>query len=251
MAPEIQQVLPKYVQIADHIRDQILRGELRPGDEIPSERRIVERVADLSPDGDASARRAARRGARRGTPGLGHLRARAADAGARARDRYARGRATGQIYTAGERSRDHGTRARSTAPEPVALALGIAVGRAGDSPPAHHSRAAGPVEVSSSWFAEALAARAPRLAEARAHPRRNDRLHRARDGTARASRTRSDQRPACDRRGGRALELGDGPAAVLVVHHTAFDAAGEPIEFAEAVYPPDRWSFEDEYPIAG
>jgi GntR family transcriptional regulator len=47
-----------------------------------------------------------------------------------------------------------------------------------------------------------------------------------------------------------ALQLGDAPSAVLVVHHTAFDAAGEPLEFAEAVFPPGRWSFQDEYPIS-
>ena len=48
-----------------------------------------------------------------------------------------------------------------------------------------------------------------------------------------------------------ALQLGDGPAAVLVIHHTAFDAVGEPIEFAEAVFTPGRWSFQEEYPISG
>ena len=39
--PEIQKVLPKYLQIASHIRDQIVRGDLRPGDEVPSERELA------------------------------------------------------------------------------------------------------------------------------------------------------------------------------------------------------------------
>jgi GntR family transcriptional regulator len=42
MSPEIQQALPKFLQIANHIRGQIARGELRPGDEVPSERQIAE-----------------------------------------------------------------------------------------------------------------------------------------------------------------------------------------------------------------
>ena len=39
--PEIQQVLPKYLQIAGHIRDQIVRGDLLPGAEVPSERELA------------------------------------------------------------------------------------------------------------------------------------------------------------------------------------------------------------------
>ena len=75
-------------------------------------------------------------------------------------------------------------------------------------------------------------------------------IERATGRRARVGRDRVSARLANDQEAA-ALALGDGPAAVLVVHHTAFDAAGEPIEFAEAVYPPDRWSFEDEYTIAG
>ena len=40
--PEIQEVLPKYLQIAAYIRDQIARGDLKPGDEVPSERELAE-----------------------------------------------------------------------------------------------------------------------------------------------------------------------------------------------------------------
>lgn len=39
--PEIQEVLPKYLQIAAHIRDEIVRGDLKAGDEVPSERDIA------------------------------------------------------------------------------------------------------------------------------------------------------------------------------------------------------------------
>ncbi|MEV0133993.1 winged helix-turn-helix domain-containing protein [Dactylosporangium sp. NPDC050688] len=39
--PELQRVLPKYLQIANYIRDRILRGDLPSGAEVPSERQIA------------------------------------------------------------------------------------------------------------------------------------------------------------------------------------------------------------------
>src|SRR6266508_4044003 len=41
MSPQLAEALPKYLQIANHIRDRIIRGELAPGDPVPSERQIV------------------------------------------------------------------------------------------------------------------------------------------------------------------------------------------------------------------
>ena len=39
--PQIEEAQPKYLQIAHFIRDQILRGDLRAGDEVPSERQLA------------------------------------------------------------------------------------------------------------------------------------------------------------------------------------------------------------------
>lgn len=250
MSPEIQQVLPKYVQIADHIRDTILRGELRPGDEIPSERRIVEEWRVSRPTATRALAALRAEGLVEARQGSGTFVRERPTLARRARDRYARGRATGHIYTSGERS-EITEAGLLEAPEEVALALGIATGaRAIRRRRIVHERA-GPAEVSSSWFAESLAERAPLLLK----------RSRIREGTvayieretgrrARAGRDRVSARLATSEEAS-ALGLGSGPAAVLVVHHTAFDAAGDPIEFAEAVFPPGRWSFEDEYPIAG
>ncbi|MGH7746493.1 MAG: UTRA domain-containing protein, partial [Candidatus Dormibacteria bacterium] len=47
------------------------------------------------------------------------------------------------------------------------------------------------------------------------------------------------------------LELGRKAAAVLVVRHLTVDVSGAPLEFVEASFPPDRWTFEQEYPIPG
>lgn len=40
--PDIEEVPPKYIQIANHLRDRIASGDLSPGSEIPSERSLAE-----------------------------------------------------------------------------------------------------------------------------------------------------------------------------------------------------------------
>src|SRR5215213_5542156 len=40
--PQIQEAPAKYLQIAGYLRDQIIRGDLPPGAEVPSERQIAE-----------------------------------------------------------------------------------------------------------------------------------------------------------------------------------------------------------------
>jgi DNA-binding GntR family transcriptional regulator len=251
VSPELQQVLPKYVQVADYIRDLILRGELRPGDEIPSERRIVDEWGISRPTATRALAALRAEGLVEARQGSGTFVREQPRMARRARDRYVRGRATGQIYTAGERSEitDAGLLAAS---EEVATALGITVGAEAVRRRRVVFDETGPVEVSSSWFAESLGRRAPKLLErARIREGTIGYIERMTGRRARTGRDRISARLAT-REEASALDLGgDGPAAVLVVHHTAFDAAGEPIEFAEAVFPPGRWSFEDEYPISG
>ena len=127
MTPEIQSALPKYLQIANHIRQQIIRGELRPGAEVPSERQIADdwRVSRPTATRALAALRAeelveARQGAGtfvREQPRLHR----------RARDRYERARSTGRIYAAGERAQiTHAEVVR--APEPVVAALELEPG---------------------------------------------------------------------------------------------------------------------------
>src|SRR5437870_2941574 len=127
MTPEIQSALPKYLQIANHIRQQIIRGELRPGAEVPSERQIADdwRVSRPTATRALAALRAeelveARQGAGtfvREQPRLHR----------RARDRYERARSTGKVYVPGERAEI--THAETApAPEAVAVALGVPTG---------------------------------------------------------------------------------------------------------------------------
>jgi GntR family transcriptional regulator len=111
------------------------------------------------------------------------------------------------------------------------------------------SERSGPVEVSTSWLDGALVDVAPALLA----------MDRIRTGTVsyvetmtgRKSSYARDQvaaRLASDDERG-ALGLTDQNAAVLAYRHTVFDSNDAPLEFAEAVYPPDRWTFEQEYSV--
>jgi integrase len=99
MAPRIQQPLPKYVQVANYIRDQILRGELRPGEEIPSERQIAEEWGVSRPTATRALAALRVEGLVEARQGAGTFVRAQPSVYRRARDRYARARATGRAYT--------------------------------------------------------------------------------------------------------------------------------------------------------
>lgn len=42
MAPSVRREDPPYLQVANHLREQIANGELKAGERVPSEREIVE-----------------------------------------------------------------------------------------------------------------------------------------------------------------------------------------------------------------
>jgi GntR family transcriptional regulator len=245
--PEIQQSLPKYLQIARHIRDRILRGDLPPGAEVPSERHIAvdwgvsrptatKALEVLRVDGLVDARQGS------GTYVLGQD-----QITRRARERYQRAEETGRIYPSNERAEILAAEA-TIAPDHVALALGLEP----SGPAVRRQRVTyrdeRPVEMSTSWYTTTMVERAPRLTE----------RERIQEGTVayiegatgrrgRLARDRMLARLAtadeCD-----LLALA-APAAVLVVYHLVYDMDDRPLEFVEATCPPDSWTFEQEYSI--
>ncbi len=246
--PEIQEVLPKYLQIAGFIRDQIVRGDLGPGDEVPSEREIAATWSVARPTA-ARAREALRvQGLVESRRGSGTF-VREARAAPRARERYERARDLGTMYSPGE-SVEFLATGLVPGPEHVIEALQLPVGsevvrrarllRAGDNTP---------IELSTSWFAPGLAEQAPRLLEP----------ERLRGGTAkylteitgREAVYARDQVAArlASAEERRLLELSR-PAAVLVYRLTVFDQGDAPLQFDDATYPPDRWAFRQEYPLS-
>jgi DNA-binding GntR family transcriptional regulator len=246
--PEIQQVLPKYLQIAGHIRDQIVRGDLRPGDEVPSERELAATWSVARPTAARALESLRVQGLVESRQGSGTY-VRASQAVPRARERYERARDLGTMYGAAETVEFLAVEV-ITAPEHVRDALRLEP----DDLAIRRSRrlrgeANRPIELSTSWFSAMFAETAPGLLV-------GERLFGGtgkyiEEQTGRLSAYARDQVAArlasVDER--QLLELVE-PAAVLVYSMTTYDPDDLPIQYDEAVYPPDRWAFRQEYPLA-
>ncbi|MFI0724011.1 GntR family transcriptional regulator [Streptomyces sp. NPDC021224] len=245
--PQIQEAQPKYLQIAHYIRDQILRGDLRPGDEVPSERQ-------LASDWDVSRPTAARSLEALRTQGLVEKRqgsgtyVRNLEVNRRARELYGRARQTGRIYTPGEyaviTSADW-----QEAPDYVADALQLRPAEGVVRRRRVTNDDSGPITLSTSWFTSDVARRAPKLLDAE-RITEGTLLYVERE-TGRQGSYAEDR--MCARIATESevadLELPQG-SPVLVAHHVVYDLQDHPLEFAEATYPPDRWAFEQGYPLA-
>ncbi|QJY46271.1 GntR family transcriptional regulator [Pseudonocardia broussonetiae] len=246
--PEIQKVLPKYLQIAGHIRDQIVRGDLNPGDEVPSERELAVRWSVARPTAARALESLRVQGLVESRQGSGTY-VRASQAAPRARERYERGRDLGTMYGAAESVEFLATDIVTGADhvvEALQLPTGSEVIRRTRLLRGEGGR---PIELSTSWFAPQLAGPAPRLL----HPERllGGTGKYIAEVTGRDSEYARDQVAArlatAEER--RLLEL-PRPAAVLVYRLTAYGSSDQPIQFDEATYPPDHWAFRQEYPLA-
>jgi GntR family transcriptional regulator len=140
----------------------------------------------------------------------------------------------------------------TSAPDHVAFALGMKSSEPVMMRRRIISRADnGPIEISTSWWPAALAEVAPRLLERKTLGGIGS-VRYVESVTGRQAAYARDQLSA---RLASADELRDlklqGPAAVLTIRHVVYDTDDMPLEFAEAVYPPDQWTAEQEYPIEG
>lgn len=245
--PEIQEVLPKYLQIAAYIRDQIVRGDLKPGDEVPSERGLAETWNVARPTAARALESLRVQGLVESRQGSGTY-VRNSNAVPRARERYERGRDLGTMYAPGE-SVEFVATELIPGPDHVVDALQLSAGSRAIRRARLLRNAGGqPIELSTSWFAPELAEQAPRLLEP----------ERLRGGTAkylaeitgRKSAYARDQVTArlANAEECQLLDL-SGPAAVLVYRLTVYDAKDAPIQLDDATYPPDRWVLSQEYPL--
>lgn len=245
--PEIQEALPKYLQIAGHIRDQIVRGDLKVGDEVPSERQLAADWSVARPTAAKALEALKVQGLVVAERGSGTY-VRDSNAVPRTRERYQRAAQLGGMYGAAESVEFLATEI-ITAPEHVRESLRLER----DASVIRRSRlvrgAGGkPIELSTSWFDAGLADRAPDLLKP----------ERLVGGTAKYLAGVTGRGPAYARdqvasrlatsleRG--VLTLGD-PAAVLVYAVVIYGADDEPIQCDDAVYPPDEWTFTQEYAL--
>ncbi|GAA2385738.1 GntR family transcriptional regulator [Streptomyces glaucosporus] len=244
--PQIEEAQPKYLQIAHYIRDQILRGDLRPGDEVPSERQLAADWNVSRPTAARSLQALAHQGLVEKRQGSGTY-VRNLEVNRRARELYGRARQTGKIYTPGEYAVITSA-GWLDAPDHVAEALNLAKG----GQAVHRRRVTnnenGPITLSTSWFPPDVGQRAPRLLDPERI--REGTLMYVEKATGRQGSYAEDRMCArlVTEEEATDLELESG-SAVLIVHHVVYDLQDRPLEFAEATYPPGRWIFEKGYPI--
>lgn len=245
--PTFKQAPPKYVQMADHLRDRITRGELAPGDEVPSERQLAAEWGVARPTATKALDVLRREGLLAGRQGAGTFVTQPGALRRQAEDRYLRSRQTGRIYLPNERAQILRAELVDTPPH-VARSLGVDPG----VPVVRRERLTlrddEPVELSTSWFAGELAEVAPRLLEVeRIIEGTLSYVEAATGRTATVARDRVSARLAsADER--ELLALPD-PCAVVITHHTVLDADDLVLDFSESVGPPDSWTVEHEYAL--
>ncbi|MFI6167338.1 GntR family transcriptional regulator [Nocardia sp. NPDC051052] len=239
--PEIDEVLPKYLRISGYIRDRIERGELAPGDEVPSERELAAQWKVARPTAAKA---------------LNTLRQQGIVESRRGSGTYVVDRSDGPAM--GERVPNYGSAyaesasitmleaAVVTAPDQVAELLGLPRGSAALMRKRLIGNGSRVAELATSWFAGDLAEVAPRLLRA----------ERLSDGTLRYLESVTDRRVAYlrDRVGARLATADERrqfglarPAAVLVYQLTLHTADGTVLQLDEIVHPPDEWKFQQEY----
>ena len=246
--PEGHGELPKFVQMANRIRDQILSGNLAAGEEVPSERALAGEWGVARPTAARALQELRRLGlveSRQGSGSFvrGHL-----DVHRRVRDRYARSQAAGRVYSEGEWATIVSAK-MARAPARIAAAMGIAAGEMVGRRHRITGDANGPTEISTSWFPPQIVVEAPRLL-ARERIREGS-LAYVETCTGRRGAVARDELSARLALAGERRELAlDDPAAVLVVLHVVVDRKDQPLEVADAVYPSTgRWIFDQEYPL--
>ena len=247
--PKIEEVLPKYLQIANNLRDRILGGEMQPGDEVPSERQLSADWGVSRPTATRALETMRVWGLVMSRQGSGTYVIDQGPLNRRARERYVKSRQTGRIYGPGERAEIVAAE-WAEAPEHVRDALGLPAGSQALRRKRVIYSSDAPVEISQSWFAPAVAEDAPRLLDlSRIKQGTISYVESATGRTVQYARDQIAARLASpDERASLNLEQ---PAAVMVVRHIVYDTRDEPLEFAEAVYPQGRWAFEEEYVLRG
>ncbi|GEM31478.1 GntR family transcriptional regulator [Nocardia neocaledoniensis NBRC 108232] len=246
--PEIEEVLPKYLQIAGYLRDQIVRGDLAPGAELPSERELAATWRVARPTATKALRALRQQGFVEARQGAGTFVRAVSPAAPRARERYERAAAMGTMYSDAEQV-EFPFVGVVDAPAYVAAQLGVGEGeRVVRRQRVISNVGVGPIELSTSWFPAAIADAAPRLLLA--ERLRGGTVPYVADALGLRDAFARDQVSArlADEDEQSALGLPN-PSAVLIYWLVAFDSDGTPVEFDEAVYPQERWAFRQDYPI--
>lgn len=245
--PKIQEALPKYLQIAGYIRDQIVRGDLQVGDEVPSERELAAGWSVARPTAARALEVLRVQGLVVARQGSGTY-VRDQSAVPRARERYARARELGGMYGAAESVEFLATEVVEGEPHVLDELQLPSGGRVIRRSRLLRGATGQAIELSTSWFRADLAEAAPALLEP----------ERLVGGTAKYLEQITGMAAAYARdqvasRLATSSELDlldlDEPAAVLVYRLVVYGSDDQPIQCDDATYPPGHWTFRQEYSL--
>lgn len=231
---------PPYMQVVKALRQQILDGELKDGDKIPSVRKLAEEwsisqatamkaLATLRADGLVES-----------VVGSGTVVRTKSNVHRSARDRFTRMLSTGRIYAPGEYAV---ITAAELAPAPahIADALGIEEGELAIRRHRVTNNEDGPVSASTSWFHASLAESVPALLSTERIPGGTPSA--IKEVTGREARSAEDRMTVGSADATQAEELGvEVGSPVLIGRNVLRDAEGEVIEAGEYVSGAGRWT---------
>lgn len=231
---------PPYMQVVKALRQQILDGDLKDGDKIPSVRKLAEEwsisqatamkaLATLRADGLVES-----------TVGSGTVVRTKSNVHRSARDRFTRMLSTGRIYAPGEYAV---ITAAELAPAPAYIAdtLGIEEGEQAIRRHRVTNNEDGPVSASTSWFHASLAEAVPSLLNTDRIPGGTPSA--IKEATGREARSAEDRMTVGTADARQAADLGiPAGSPILVGRNVLRDADGEVIEAGEYVSGPDRWT---------
>ncbi|WP_216912593.1 GntR family transcriptional regulator [Nocardia noduli] len=240
--PEIEEVLPKYLQISGYIRDLIHRGELAPGAEVPSERELAASWKVARPTAAKALNTLRQQGLVQSRRGSGtYVTDTSASARLREPPRY------------GTRYAEHESATIVSAeivsgPEEVIAALELPGGTSVIERKRLVTTESGAARIATSWFPGEFATAAELLLHTEPIPGGvAEYVARTTGFEVAYARDRVSARLASTQER-RLLDV-PRPAAVLVYHLTLHAADNSPLQFDELVYPPGHWTFQQEYSL--
>lgn len=244
MSPAVSAAPTKSAQIAAHYRARIWRGDLIPGDGLPSEREVVREWRVSRPTAARALAALAAEGlieSRQGARSFVAVRPRNRSV----RSRYALARATGQVRLPTERST---ILAASVQPSPPHVAAGL--GLAPDTSVVHRRRlwrdASGMTELADSWFPATIRRVAPLLLTCQHISEGSLAYVEAMTGriAVRGREETSVVRVSPESAG--LLELNT-EKYVVQTRHVAYDHENHPLEYAQSERPVNRWVHIEHY----
>lgn len=243
MSPKIDRPIPPYLQILQAIRAQIAEGALRPGEAVPSERKIV---ADWGVSrATATKVLAALRSEDlvESIQGVGTVVREQSATGHSALDRVLSIRRTGRIYPSNEHARIVAAELVD-APGPVAAALGLEQGAQAIRRQRITFRDDMPVSASTSWFAGELAQTSPKLLLAERLTEGTPAYIEATTGRKFAAGRNQHAARLATPEDAERLQVPLG-AAVLAGRNWIYDLRGDVVEYGESVAIGEHWTSYD------